>query len=132
MIYTPATPICYYQPMYLYNIVNEYRVENKKNPLSQSDILCGLAATRTEETYTDWSHDGFKRHDKGYFVYFSFLGENLAKGFYDDYDSMLERWKESPSHNENLLDKRYTHQCAVCVNAYCTHIFGGQKEVVDN
>lgn len=93
-------------------LTNEYRISLGLNELTQDDQLTYVARIRAEEIVTNWSHE---RSDGTY--YYDILdaiqypsplvGENLAKG-QDSASEAMEMWKESPSHNANLMESDFT------------------------
>lgn len=92
----------------IYNLVNEYRVQNKLKPLKWNPEMCPFAKKRLKEIHSDWSHNGFEKAKLSYpHVY---AGENLIKG-YPDNKSSVEAWKISPPHNKEMLDPNFTDTC---------------------
>lgn len=80
--------------------INTYRKENKLPPVKMGPTLCKLAQERATDIVTVWSHKGFGKRILninlgGYFY------ENLAKDF--EPEEVVEAWKGSLAHNENLL-----------------------------
>lgn len=80
--------------------INTYRKENKLAIIKTGPTLCKLAQERAVDIVTVWSHKGFGKRMSttnlgGYFY------ENLAKDF--EPEEVVQAWKESPTHNENLL-----------------------------
>ena len=84
-----------------YKAINDYRVENGFNELIWSDELADCAAVRAEECSRVWSHTR-PNGEAWYTVNPQIMfGENLARGF--SADTVIQGWKDSPTHNENLL-----------------------------
>lgn len=93
-------------------LTNEYRISLSLNELTQDDQLTYVARIRAQEIVTNWSHE---RSDGTY--YYDILdaiqypsplvGENLAKG-QDSASEAIDMWKESPSHNANLIESDFT------------------------
>lgn len=88
-------------------LTNEYRVSLGLNELTQDDQLAYVAQIRASEIVTTWSHirpDGT--------IFLSILndiqypsiraGENLGRA-QKTASEVMDMWKESPSHNENLI-----------------------------
>ncbi len=102
----------------LYDAINYYRAENGLAALAYVSEIQYAADTRAAEAASYWSHtrpDGRADHtildDMGisnYHVY----GENLSK-FDASYavSQALTLWKDSPTHNENLLRDAFTGMC---------------------
>lgn len=86
---------------------NEYRVSLGLNELTWDDDLAYVANIRAQEIVVCWSHT---RPDGSMYVdilddmnYPSpLVGENLGK-HQKTPSSVMEQWKESPSHNKNLV-----------------------------
>lgn len=83
--------------------VNALRVENGLNELRiDNGALADTAVVRANECFIKWSHirpNGKKWYTVNSKVQF---GENLAYG-YDNADSVVSAWMESPTHRENIL-----------------------------
>lgn len=109
----------------LFQLVNEWRVQNGYQPYIKSDFAENIAKTRLSEVKVEWSHDKFlKHHNDGDYCQKCWLGENLVKGYPTEQES-LDNWLNSPSHRANL-ERNYTHSAIVCDNTvenYCVHIF---------
>lgn len=87
---------------------NEYRQENGLNILEVDETLTTAANIRASELPQNWSHirpDGTKVFDwlKQNNYKYTFAGENLGE-FQKTTDEVMQMWKDSPSHNENLLN----------------------------
>ena len=85
------------------NEVNERRRENGLPDLEWSDELAKAAAVRAKEASQNWSHTR-PNGQQYYTVNENVNGENLAFG-YNDANSTVEAWMNSPTHRDNLLDK---------------------------
>jgi hypothetical protein len=92
------------------DLINRYRRENGKQPLSLSPALIQVSRWMSQDManknylgHTDsLGRDPFKRlADFGY-PSNSYRGENLAAGF-ELAAGAIEGWKNSPGHNRNLL-----------------------------
>lgn len=99
------------------NYVNEHRKNNGKNPLKPLTELQDYANLRAIEISHSFSHtrptgkscfDGIK----GY----SYIGENIAAGNSSAKDTFIQ-WKNSPGHNENMLNSNFTHMAVGHVKA---------------
>ena len=124
LVSTPKIPT--YPNQYELEILSSvYRTENNLNALKHDEFLCGIADKRAIEIQKDWSHDGFAKYKgenrpSGYVV----IGENLATGQKDS-KTVMDEWKLSPSHNENLLRPQYKSTCVRCSSSYSVKLFGG-------
>ena len=85
---------------------NEYRTELGLNELSVTQELIDAAEVRAKELPARWSHtrpdgsDWYTVNDQ------IMYGENLSKG-YDTADEIMTAWKESPAHNDNLVNNQF-------------------------
>jgi uncharacterized protein YkwD len=99
----------------LLEYVNDYRAEYGLRPLVVSQTL-GAAARHhalSMAKYNYFDHylipedrtwgDNIRRH--GY-PYSAYLGENIAAGNLDPYATFMQ-WKNSPSHNANMLGDKW-------------------------
>lgn len=115
VVKTPVAPVqAPVQPSHLTVLTNEWRAQNNLPALVESPLLNKSAELKCLDMQAKnyWSHnspDGtlpwawFKQVDYSY-VY---AGENLAKQFVTA-EGAIKGWKESPTHNENLLKPEYT------------------------
>lgn len=88
--------------------INSYRVANGLNELTWSTELKDCAAVRAEEITVLWSHTRPDGSD-WYTVNENIMwGENLAKGN-GSANAIVTAWKNSPSHNENLLNASFKY-----------------------
>ena len=115
--------------------INKYRAERGLNPLITYEPLCDLAKVRVYEIKTDWSHFGFEKRsgensgDGTLYKRFcdtdklkcTFIGENLARDFTST-SSVLNAWKVSKGHNDNLLGD-YNSQCVAIDGLYIASLF---------
>lgn len=86
----------------IFNLTNQYRTQNKLNPLSYSPTLSAAAQKRAEELVSkkQWSHEGFlSTTNPNYYV----VTENLAEGFKSN-DLAFQAWIKSPTHQKNLVN----------------------------
>lgn len=89
------------------NLTNEYRKSNGLSELVMDKTLNNIAAIRAEEIVDTWSHtrpDGSSYIDLIVASNFEckLAGENLAR-YQISAEQLLEQWKNSESHNANLL-----------------------------
>jgi len=86
----------------MFQLVNEYRVANGYPELTIDDYFQEAADKRGYETAHTWDH---KRPNGGSAsVTYSYSSENLAWSVYNDPADVLEAWKNSEGHNNNILD----------------------------
>ena len=98
---------CSEKELECYNLINQYRQENRLDVLAWDDTLYEYAKIRAAEASIKWSHtrpDGtsWKEMDPG-----TFQGENLAKG-YDTAQDAVNAWIASQGHKENILRENFT------------------------
>lgn len=100
----------------LLTLVNEYRKDLGLQAMSKDAQICGYARKRSIEIKDNWSHEGFQSDRKKSVLYAqacpncSHLGENLAKDIKVE-EFILEAWKKSPTHNDNLISPNYNIAC---------------------
>ncbi len=100
----------------LLTLVNEYRKSLGLQVLSKDAQICGYARKRSIEIKDNWSHEGFRSDSKSNVLYAqacpkcATLGENLAKDIYRE-ELILDAWKKSPTHNDNLVSPTYNIAC---------------------
>ena len=94
-------------PDEIIRLTNEYRVSQGLNELEKDEILCEVAEIRAKEIVHTWSHtrpDGTKFYkllkDQDYEM--QAAGENIGR-YQKTADEVMQMWKESKSHNENML-----------------------------
>ena len=122
----------------LFTKVNEYRVQMGKSalqplaPLRQiarphSDYMCSKGET---------SHDGWDARSAAIleeYPYFDVRGENTAWRSNISTSGILQQWKDSPGHNENMLQDLYQYAgmgIALCEGGgmAATQLFAGIQE----
>ena len=84
------------------DIINEYREDNGLKPLEWDNNLESVANIRAVESSELFSHtrpDGSQWYTVNSKIQ---GGENLAYGF-DDGQSAVKAWQDSPTHNDNML-----------------------------
>ena len=114
-------------PDTLLALVSQYRAENNLKPLKKLDLLCQFAQERADHIAKndDWSHDGFQplADQEPYYSNLIFLGENLARNIpYNK--AILDAWINSPTHNENLLNRYYSYGCVALKDEYVVMTYG--------
>lgn len=111
-------------------IINQYRAESNLNRLKISEPLCEVAEIRAKEASEKWSHtrpNGQKLDSLLGNYEWKTAGENLAKYKVSTPSDIVESWKNSESHRENLLNSRYKY-CGIAEyydgkNRYISMIF---------
>lgn len=109
----------------LFQLVNNWRIENGYQPLIKSDFACKIANIRLPQIKEVFSHIEFLRAMKNNeYCKDCSLGENLAENYYyqPDEKKALNDWIASPSHKANLTST-YTHACIVADQGYIVNIF---------
>ena len=91
--------------------INDYRLEYGLGKVEPNQLTCKVARERLVEIQTDWSHNGFLKR-KTYPVIWH---ENLGR--YASESNIVEAWKNSPSHNKNLL-RKVKNLCIKTENGY--------------
>ncbi|HET7271456.1 MAG TPA: CAP domain-containing protein [Rubrobacter sp.] len=101
-------------------LINDYRQQNGVGPLILSDTLTMSSEHHSQDMarYAFFAHNtvassyyarGSQPWDRmvaeGY-AYNTYKGENIATG-YDTAEEVFQAWRESPSHNEAMLDGHY-------------------------
>lgn len=96
-------------------LINDYRQAHGLKALLWNNDLEAAAAVRADEARSCWSHTR-PNGQPWYTVNPSIMyGENLGRG-YSDADSLVQAWKDSPTHNENLLYADFKYAAISCVN----------------
>lgn len=95
------------EPDKIISMTNEYRVSQGLNTLEKDDVLCEVAEIRAKEIVNTWSHtrpDGTKFYnildDMSYQM--NGAGENIGR-YQESEEEVMNMWKESESHNKNML-----------------------------
>ncbi len=103
-----------YTGQQIQDAVNSYRKEKGLRELKVNSLLCSDLATRylafqTSEALTE-GHPGFDTWAKSKFKEgFNLIGEVFSPR--PTVQEVLNGWKNSPGHNEALIDPRYTEVC---------------------
>lgn len=93
-------------------IINQYRAESNLNRLKISEPLCEVAEIRAKEASEKWSHtrsNGQKLDSLLGNSEWKTAGENLAKYKVSTPSDIVESWKSSELHRENLLNPHYKY-----------------------
>lgn len=100
-----------------FELINKLRLDAGLEPLTWRDELAELARAHSEDMADRryFSHRGSDgsmvddRAEKKGISNWSAIGENIAflRGFDDVAASAIQKWLESPTHKQNLLDKRW-------------------------
>lgn len=111
----------------MFELTNQYRVDNGLSVLEQNYALCGFSDERLEDIKTDWSHDGFHDLADSFYdeeTHASMIGENLAKDFHSGQEELIfSSWVHSPTHKANLDNSDFTHLCIQCDDERCVQSF---------
>lgn len=96
----------------LIRLTNEYRVSQGLNALEKDLELCEVAEIRVREIVDTWSHerpDGTKFYNILLGMKYEMVaaGENIGR-YQNSEEEVLDMWKQSETHNENMLGD-YTH-----------------------
>lgn len=101
-----------------FEIINQKRFENGMAPLVWNDELARVARMHSSEMaqHKFFSHKGVngslvsERADARGVKYWLSIGENIAlnKGFKLPVESACQQWMNSPSHRQNLLNKKWS------------------------
>ena len=108
------------QEMAFVDLLNDYRAKNGVDPVLVSDILSEAATRHSHDmakygffnhvtASSDWFAPGTTWHQRmvasGYPAS-AYMGENIGVGF-DTAAEIFTAWKNSPSHNSNMLDPHW-------------------------
>lgn len=97
----------------LFNLVNDYRVENNESVLDTDPRLCASARERIQQLSTSYEHDNYGSViEKHIGRKYGKIGENLNNGLVYE-EEILYSWIGSVGHNKSLLDSSWTHMCIV-------------------
>ena len=106
----------------LFELVQQYRVDNHLSKFKTSSFLCDIARIRLEEVKKSFSHEGFSTER---FCYSQCsLGENLAQKYQINQErKLLNDWLNSPNHATEIKGN-YTYSCLKTDGQYVVNIFG--------
>lgn len=82
----------------LFNLVQQWRMENNLQTYVKSDLLCKIAEIRVREIYSDFSHRGLKGKAAKYCPNSCLLSENIAENIVTGEADVLKAWLNSPPH----------------------------------
>ena len=107
----------------LWSEINVWRINQGYKPYRLNQDLCDYGKVRIEEVKTDWSHNGFWKHETEVYndLHYTYLGENLARDFSEEFQA-LNGWLNSPTHRANL-DFPYTDSCVVTSGGFAVQTF---------
>ena len=114
----------------IFELVNKERIKNNIAPLTFNNKLTQSAINKVkdlvENNYFDHSSEDGKTFsswikESGY--EYSFIGENLAKDFYNN-ESIIKAWLKSPGHKENILNRDFTETGIAVYDNVVVQIFG--------
>lgn len=91
----------------IFNLVNKHRESNGVKVLQWNDLMCPFAQKRAFELQDNYSHDGYTNTPIPY--RFVNAAENIGGALSEKL--VVESWINSQSHNEAMLNKRFTDTC---------------------
>jgi hypothetical protein len=106
----------------LWQLIQQFRVDNELQPYKEETQLCSFADRRLQEIQTSFTHTLFKTEALAY--PFQTFSENLSRNF-DNEAETLQGWLYSSTHAENLR-KPYIYSCLRCQNSYCVQEFANK------
>jgi len=103
----------------LLELISAYRTSNAQSPLSFDAVLNSLAAEHSEYMHANNSmnHDGF--YDRAASSGFSYCVENVGWN-YPTPEAQFEGWRNSPGHNQNMLNTRIGYAGISKVGSFVT------------
>lgn len=103
--------------------INEYRVANGLNALDATPRLNQTAQCRINYLISTgtWSHNNFRACFRTNGVRLHY-GENLARQWANS-DQAFEAWKQSPTHNANLLNPNWKYVGVITDQGYTVATF---------
>lgn len=87
--------------------INIYRAENKKPILKINRLACNVAYSHSDYMAKNKVYNHFYFMDRANAFPDWYCGENVAYNFVTA-QSNFSAWKNSPDHNTNMLDDRFT------------------------
>jgi len=119
---------------FAFTAINQKRAEIGLPPLLWSDEVAKVARLHSENMvkYSFFSHQGMDgkrvdgRADSFGLTKWTAIGENIAynKGYKNPVETAVEKWMQSPSHRENLLNNRWKESAiGIAVTADGTYFF---------
>lgn len=102
----------------LFQLVNEWRVQNGYRAYKIDKRLCNIAKDRADDNQPDYHKGLFDKYGSYPYV----LSENIAFNIVSNESYVLDGWLNSPTHLENLK-KPYNFSCIVCYQDACVQIF---------
>ena len=112
-------------------LVNEIRVENGLEPLTQDWQLSRVARYKSQDmkdlgyfSHTSPTYGSPFNMMKSFGISYRAAGENIAKG-YKTPAQVVDAWMNSPGHRANILNSTYTHIGVgyVASGSYWTQMF---------
>ncbi len=96
------------------NFTNKIRLENNLPPLKENEKLNQMAELKIKDMFENqyFSHQLANQKDISYLaeqVNYQYikLGENLAKGYFENDEELVLAWFNSPGHRANILNSKY-------------------------
>lgn len=89
--------------------INKYRTVHGLSDLTRDATLDSIASDRVHEVQSNFEHGNRLSQLMYFYGYRTELGgENLGRSQYGE-DRIFEMWKESVTHNDNMLRPDWTH-----------------------
>lgn len=102
-----------FSPDQIIQLTNQKRQENGLSTVTYNPLLAKAAAAKAANMFSEnyWSHYAPSGKTPWTFITsagyrYVFAGENLARDF-EDPNSVVTAWMNSPSHRSNILDKNF-------------------------
>jgi len=112
---------------------NKERAGNYLTPLTANPLLDKIASLRLEDLFANQyfeheSSDGKTATNLAMNLGYNYLliGENLALGNFNDEESIVSAWMESPGHRANILNGKYS-ELGVALK---TDLFNGEETTI--
>lgn len=94
----------------LFNLIQQWRMENNLQTYVKSDLLCKIAEIRVREIYSDFSHNGLKGKAAKYCPNTCLLSENIAENIITGEADVLRAWLNSSPHAA-ALKQDFKYSC---------------------
>jgi uncharacterized protein YkwD len=133
----PELKVQYGMERIVMELINKKRVQQGLPVLNWNEKAAQIARLHSENMahYKFFSHrglDGLMVNDRADSISLDWraIGENIAynRGYNDPAEFTVQRWMDSPSHKENILDRRWKETGIGIINApdgtyYLTQVF---------
>lgn len=133
-------------PERVIELTNQKRAELGLSPLKQNSLLSEAARRKAGDmfAFNYWAHNSPSGRDPWSFFKevgykYRYAGENLARDFQDP-ESVVQAWMNSPSHRENIVNGKYQEIGVAVVDGsllgvettLVVQLFGSQASAVVN